>query len=129
MEHDTNSLEHTETPYSVNERTPCTVRDFHGAIVCLCSTAALAALIVKACNERASLLKKIEADRWVPVEEGLPEDEYGEYLVIRQNYEDEPQIAAYLADVPCNGGKHGWDRGMPVTHWRKITLPQTGEPK
>ncbi len=62
-------------------------------------------------------------DPWTSVEDGLPEADFGKYLVIRKSYEDEPEISGYLADVPCNGGCHGWDRGMPVLYWRPIDTP------
>jgi len=70
----------------------------------------------------------LEATRWIPVGERLPEEAHGRYLVIRQRYEDEPEIAYYLADVPRNAGICGWERGMPVTHWMPIPpLPEEAQ--
>ncbi len=57
----------------------------------------------------------VEADRWIPVEEGLPE-KADNYFIVRQG-----KCSVCYFD----GQRFGWgSRKYPVTHYRKITLPK-----
>lgn len=61
--------------------------------------------------------------RWIPVSEGLPEEQ-AYFLVIRQDHGHEPEVSFYNNET--YGGRYstGFSRGMPVTHWKPITLPK-----
>ncbi|MCK5610283.1 hypothetical protein KAR91_50895 [Candidatus Pacearchaeota archaeon] len=71
----------------------------------------------------------LDSERWVPVEEGLPEDENMLIdLVGIMTLKSEPPVRKRLTDMRWCYAKVFPD-SVVFTHYRKITLPKTGEPK
>lgn len=89
---------------------------------------------VEAYNEAVGYaISLLDADRWIPVSERLPE-EYGNYLVFTSDKDID--IGAYHSNTPdawslCDANGFYWARqkGIKITHWKSLPKAPESEDK
>ena len=95
-----------------------------GKDICLeCDIAMEAESVCELCQEIKALKAQLAAERWIPVEEGLPvppKEENDEGLLVIAVKPDRTVNVLYL--FPESNCRIRF-KAMGYTHWRKITLP------